>query len=66
MPDIAAVQFSDYGPPEVLSLRRVPEPQPAAGEVVIDVHAASVNPIDWKLRSGLLREVFKARLPMTS
>lgn len=64
MPDILAIQFSDYGPAEVLAAKRIPAPVPAAGEVLIDVHAASVNPIDWKIRSGILKGVFPAKLPM--
>lgn len=66
MCDITAIQFSEYGPPEVLSAQRVAAPRPAAGEVLIDVHAASVNPIDWKVRAGLLQKVFPATLPMTT
>ncbi|MBI3436252.1 MAG: NADP-dependent oxidoreductase [Proteobacteria bacterium] len=66
MPDITAIQFCEYGPPEVLSARRVAAPRPAAGEVLIDVHAASVNPVDWKVRAGLLQKVFPVAFPMTS
>jgi NADPH:quinone reductase-like Zn-dependent oxidoreductase len=40
------------GGPEVLQLEEVPRPEPADGEVLIRVHAASVNPIDWKRRRG--------------
>lgn len=64
MPDILAIQFSDYGPADVLAAKRIAAPVPAAGEVVIDVYAASVNPIDWKIRSGILKGVFPAKLPM--
>jgi NADPH:quinone reductase-like Zn-dependent oxidoreductase len=64
MPDILAVQFADYGPADVLAAHRIPAPVPAAGDVLIDVHAASVNPIDWKVRSGALKGVFPAKLPM--
>jgi len=66
MSDIRAVQFADYGPPEVLSMNRVPAPGPGPGEVSIEIHAASVNPIDWKIRSGMMRAVFPAVLPMTT
>jgi NADPH:quinone reductase-like Zn-dependent oxidoreductase len=66
MSEIAAVQFADYGPPEVLSLNRIPAPQPRAGEVLIEMHTASVNPIDWKIRLGRLKGVFPAVLPMTT
>lgn len=64
MPDIVAIQFSDYGPAEVLTANRIAAPAPAGGEVLIDVYAASVNPIDWKIRSGMLKGVFPAKLPM--
>jgi NADPH:quinone reductase-like Zn-dependent oxidoreductase len=38
---------------EVLRVEEVPTPEPADGEVLIRVRAASVNPIDWKYRRGL-------------
>ena len=41
-----------YGGPEVLDVVEVPIPVPAAGEVVVRVKAAGVNPIDWKIYSG--------------
>jgi NADPH:quinone reductase-like Zn-dependent oxidoreductase len=42
----------DYGGPNVLVYEDVPEPQPAEDEVLIRVHAAGVNPVDWKIREG--------------
>jgi NADPH:quinone reductase-like Zn-dependent oxidoreductase len=48
-----AMQFDRFGGPEVLQLTEVPDPKPAAGEVVVDIHAAGVNPADWKGRAGL-------------
>ena len=41
-----------FGPPEVLEYGELPDPAPGAGEVLIDIHAASVNAADWKMRSG--------------
>jgi NADPH:quinone reductase-like Zn-dependent oxidoreductase len=46
------IRPSSYGGPEVLELVDVPVPAPAAGQVVVEVRAAGVNPIDWKLYSG--------------
>jgi NADPH:quinone reductase-like Zn-dependent oxidoreductase len=47
-----AVVLPKHGGPEVLSYEEVPDPTPAAGEVVVDVHAASVNAADYKVRLG--------------
>jgi NADPH:quinone reductase-like Zn-dependent oxidoreductase len=47
-----AVQYARYGGPEVLEIVEREDPQPGPGQVRLAVRAASVNPIDWKLRSG--------------
>jgi len=47
----AIVQHS-YGGPEVLELEEVPAPEPIATEVQVRVHAAGINPVDFKTRSG--------------
>ena len=44
-----------HGGPEVMGLAALPDPDPGPGEVVVDVHAASVNPLDWMLRNGYFR-----------
>jgi NADPH:quinone reductase-like Zn-dependent oxidoreductase len=49
-----ALQFTEYGGPEVLSVRETPEPHAGPGQVRLAMRAASINPIDWKLRSGRL------------
>lgn len=41
-----------YGGPDVLKYGELPDPVAGSGEVVIDVHAASVNAADWKVRAG--------------
>jgi len=51
---VFAVQFSEYGGPEVISLGEAPEPHAGPGQIRIVVRAAGVNPMDWKLRSGML------------
>lgn len=48
-----AVLLRETGGPEVLSVEEVPRPEPGDGQVQIRVHAASINPIDWKYRRGL-------------
>jgi NADPH:quinone reductase-like Zn-dependent oxidoreductase len=47
-----AAYFMKNGGPEVLQYGDVPDPVARAGEVLVDVHAASVNAADWKVRSG--------------
>ena len=47
-----AAFFRRYGPPEVLEYGELPDPVAAAGEVLVEIHAASVNAADWKQRAG--------------
>jgi NADPH:quinone reductase-like Zn-dependent oxidoreductase len=47
-----AVLFERHGGPEVLHLAEVPDPAAGPGEVVVDIHAASVNAADYKVRLG--------------
>ena len=61
--DVLAVEFDNYGGPEVLKLRRITPPQPEPGEVLIQVRAASMNPVDWKVRSGMLQKFFPVDFP---
>jgi NADPH:quinone reductase-like Zn-dependent oxidoreductase len=49
---LRACLFRRYGGPEVLEYGELPDPVPAAGEVLVAVHAASVNAADWKMRAG--------------
>ena len=49
-----AVAFSRYGGPEVLGFVERPRPVCGPGAIVVEVHAASVNPVDGKIRSGML------------
>mgnify|MGYP002623450960 FL=1 len=55
-----AAVYERYGPPEVLSLRDLPTPQPKHGEVLIRVHAASVSSADWRARSLVMPRGFGA------
>ncbi|MFK0258722.1 NADP-dependent oxidoreductase [Streptomyces sp. NPDC090445] len=58
-----AITFSEYGEPEVLRLSEAAVPEPGPGQVRIRVRAASVNPLDMKIRSGLLARIMPARFP---
>lgn len=54
-----AIAHSSYGPPSVLELREVDKPVPADDEILVRVHAASVNRSDWE---ALVGEPFYARM----
>jgi NADPH:quinone reductase-like Zn-dependent oxidoreductase len=60
---VKAIQFARFGGPEMLCLVDLPAPVCRPGGVLIDVHAASVIPGDWKLRAGHLRGLFTPALP---
>jgi len=47
-----AFVYTEYGPPGVLQFKDVPKPTPTDNEVLIEVYAASVNPLDWHLMRG--------------
>ena len=49
-----AVQFARFGGPEVLEVVDLPDPHPDPGQIRVAVRAAAVNPIDWKVRSGMM------------
>ncbi len=59
-----AVRIHNYGGPEVLHYEDAPRPEPQAGEVLIRVHAAGVNPIDWKVREGHMKDFWPHKLPL--
>ncbi len=57
-----AVMIRETGGPDVLTLEEVERPEPGEGEVLVRVRAASVNPIDWKYRRGLVEKDLPAVL----
>jgi NADPH:quinone reductase-like Zn-dependent oxidoreductase len=59
-----AVVLREYGGPEKLKFEdNVPEPQMSGSSVLIAAAAASVNPIDWKLRSGMMQKNYPLSFP---
>jgi NADPH:quinone reductase-like Zn-dependent oxidoreductase len=58
-----AVQFDSYGGVDVLEVRDVPRPVPEAGEVLVEVKAAGINPSEAVIRSGALADQFPATFP---
>src|SRR5882724_9348233 len=60
-----AIRIHDYGGPEVLQYEDAPRPRVAAAtEVLIRVHAAGVNPIDWKVREGHMKDFWPHKFPL--
>ncbi len=64
MATIKAVRIHAYGGPEVLTYEDAPLPAIANDDVLIRVHAAAVNPVDWKIREGYLQEFLPYKLPL--
>ncbi|MEU1299233.1 NADP-dependent oxidoreductase [Streptomyces shenzhenensis] len=58
-----AVRFSEYGTPDVLRVVDVPPLTAGPGQVRLAVRAAGVNPIDWKILNGFMRQVMPVDFP---
>jgi NADPH:quinone reductase-like Zn-dependent oxidoreductase len=58
-----AVVLHEYGGPGNLKYEDVPDPVPGEGEVLVRVAATSVNPIDYKMRSGVAKDMFPLDMP---
>jgi NADPH:quinone reductase-like Zn-dependent oxidoreductase len=58
-----AVVLKEYGDASALSYEEVETPKAGTGEVVVKIAATSVNPIDWKLRSGAMRQWWPLQFP---
>lgn len=59
-----AITYSSYGGPEVLTLSELEDPKVGPGEIVVDVRAAGVNPVDWKVLSGGLDPMMTTIFPV--
>jgi NADPH:quinone reductase-like Zn-dependent oxidoreductase len=64
MKTMKAVSIYSYGGPEVLVYEDAPRPHPDAGEVLVRVHAAGINPVDWKIREGNLKKMLHHAFPL--
>src|SRR5216110_3435136 len=60
-----ALRIHAYGGPEAMRIDEVPVPIAGAGQALLKVKAASVNPIDWKIRRGMLASLLPITFPRT-
>ncbi len=59
-----AAYIDRYGGPSVLNMGELPEPSAGPGDLLVDVAAASVNPVDFKLRDGKLKSLLRFGFPL--
>jgi len=59
-----AAVIDAFGPPSSLDVRDIPRPGITPEQILVEVHAASVNPIDWKIRNGLMAARYGEEFPM--
>lgn len=61
-----AAQIKKYGGKEVVEINnKTPKPEVSAGKILVEVHAASVNPADWKMREGFFAQMIPLKFPAT-
>jgi NADPH:quinone reductase-like Zn-dependent oxidoreductase len=58
-----AIRANNYGGPDVLLFEDVTRPKASSGEVLVHVSAAGINPVDWKIRSGMAKDMFPVSFP---
>ncbi|MCC3359268.1 NADP-dependent oxidoreductase [Bacillus sp. REN16] len=59
-----AVVINEYGSKNVLVEQELPKPEIKANQVLVEVYATSINPIDWKLRAGYLKQMLDWTFPI--
>lgn len=63
--EMKASQITQYGDSDVHAVNEVENPTAGEGQVIVEVHAAGVNPFDWKVRAGHMQEMFQLEFPAT-
>ena len=60
-----AIQVQKYGHADQMQLKQVQRPTPGKGQVLVKIHDAGVNPVDWKIREGYLKDARPTSFPYT-
>lgn len=63
MNSIRALVLTEYGGPSAVKVSSIKAPTAGAGQVLVRVHAAGVNALDWKVREGYVRDAYPLQLP---
>ena len=61
-----AVVIEKYGGIDVLEIKDIPMPVVGDHDLLIEVYAASVNPVDWKIREGYLKDMIPYKFPVST
>lgn len=60
-----SAQISEYGDPSIIKINEVEKPSAGEGQVLVEVHSASLNPFDSAVRAGYMKEVLPLQFPAT-
>jgi NADPH:quinone reductase-like Zn-dependent oxidoreductase len=63
MPTMDVVRIETFGAPNVMKFQKLPVPEPRGDELLLKIHAASINPVDYKIREGKYPAVKSDKLP---